>query len=118
LRDRLRRRPGSEAAIEAAAGTPAAPAPVDASIYHMPLGRLLLSGAFNFSLLFLAVIFAILQNLQQFGLFKVRDWVTPERADAAAAQVTLSASLVLIGLLLLAGLVSGIARTVALDFGF
>ena len=97
-----------------------APAAVEGEpvLFAMALPRLLLSGLFNFSLLFLAVIFAVLQNLDQFGFVRVEDWYDPARASAAADALTLQSTLGLIALLLLLGLVYGVVRTVARDFGF
>ena len=108
LRDRLRRGGGA-----AAAG--AAEEPV---LFEMGLGRLLGSGVFNFSLVFLAVIFGLLQYTDQLGLFDMGEWFTRERAGAAAGAVSLRTSLMLVALLLALGLVAGVARTVAKDFGF
>lgn len=114
LRDHIRRgRAGIAAAI--AESPEAAEEPV---LFAMKAGRLLLSGLFNFSLIFLAAIFAALQYLDNFGLIEMEDWFTPERAGQAAAVVGVQATLMLIGLLLALGVVAGVARTVARDFGF
>ena len=91
------------------------PSPV---LFELTLGRLLYSGLFNFSLLFLAAIFAIAQNLEQIGVVRIEDWLTPERAESARGYFNVRLALVLVPLLLLLGLVSGIARTVARDYGF
>ena len=87
-------------------------------LFELSLARLLYSGLFNFSLLFLAVIFAILQNLDEFGLFRMEDWLSPKKADAAAGYFDMRFVLMLVALLLLLGMLSGVARTVARDFGF
>jgi putative membrane protein len=125
LRDRLRRR-----ALSARAGEGKDPqvdgggvAAFDLSesepvLFELTLGRLLYSGLFNFSLLFLAAIFAIVQNLEQIGMVSVEDWLTPERAESAQGYFNVRLALLLIPLLVLLGLVSGVARTVARDFGF
>jgi len=97
---------------------PAPAAGAEPVLFEMKLGRLLHSGLFNFSLLFLAAIFAVLQYLDQFGLIDLWEWFTPERAGAAAGIVGLRATLMVIGLLVLLGVVAGVARTVARDFGF
>jgi putative membrane protein len=110
LRDHIRRAPGT-----ADAAAPAAAEPV---LFEMDLGRLLYSGLFNFSLLFLAAIFAVIQNLEQFGLVDSDQWLNPTRAEEAAAYFTLRGTLLLIPLLLALGVVAGVARTVARDFGF
>ncbi|MGZ8361003.1 MAG: PH domain-containing protein [Allosphingosinicella sp.] len=108
LRDHIRRGPG-------AAEAPAAAEPI---LFEMGLGRLLHSGLFNFSLLFLAAIFAVAQNLEQVGLVNMEEWVDPQRAETAASYLTLRATLLLVPLLILLGIVAGIVRTVARDFGF
>ena len=108
LRDRIRRGAGE-------APPPAAQEPV---LFEMGLGRLLHSGLFNFSLIFLAAIFAVLQYLDQFRFIDMAEWFTPERAGKAAGAVGLRASLMLVALLLALGVVAGVARTVATDFGF
>ncbi|HEX8640594.1 MAG TPA: PH domain-containing protein [Allosphingosinicella sp.] len=108
LRDRIRRgatAPGSARAEE----------PV---LFAMGVGRLLYSGLFNFSVLFLAAIFAALQYLDEFKLIDVREWVRVGAAGTAVGYLNLQVTLMLIGLLLLLGIVAGVARTVARDFGF
>ncbi len=107
LRDHVRRGARAEAVAESA-GEPL--------LFAMGLPRLLLSGLFNFSLIFLAAIVAVAQQLEQFGLLD--DWVTPERAEAAAGFATLRVALVAATAVVLLGLVAGVARTVARDFGF
>jgi putative membrane protein len=121
LRDRLRRRAGA-AGLAGGTEEPASgelePGEQEPVLFEMKLGRLLLSGLFNFSLLFLAAIFAVLGNLDEMGLVSIEDWLTPERAESAAGFFNYRLALVLVPLLLLLGIVSGIARTVARDFGF
>ena len=60
----------------------------------------------------------VLQYLEQFGLFDMEAWFTPESARRRPAISSLRVTLVLIPLLLILGLVSGVVRTVARDFGF
>jgi putative membrane protein len=116
LRDHIRRGRAGTASSGAEAATPA---PVEEPVlFSMDFGRLLFSGLFNFSLIFLAAIFAALQYLDDFGLIELEDWFTPERAGQAAAVVGVQATLMLIGLLLSLGIVAGVLRTVARDFGF
>jgi putative membrane protein len=99
----------------AAASAEAAEEPV---LFELGVLRLLQSGLFDFSLLFLAVIFGIFQYLDQFGLVDMTEWLNPKRADAAAGLANLRVTAVLIGLLLLLGILTGVARTAARDFGF
>ena len=87
-------------------------------LFELSLARLIYSGLFNFSLLFLAVIFAIVQNLDEIGLVSIEDLMTSERADDAAGYFNVRLALVLVPALLLLGMLSGIARTIARDFGY
>lgn len=112
LRDHIRR--GRSGAPRAEAAAPA-DEPV---LFAMPFGRLLYSGLFNFSLLFLAAMFAVLQNLDEIGLVNVEDWLTEDRAEAARGYFSLRLALVLFPILLLLGMASGVLRTVARDFRF
>ena len=114
LRD-LVRRWNAAAPTAVAEGAAAEAEPV---LFEIGMGRLLYSGLFNFSLLFLAAIFAVVQYLDDFGLVEPREWITPEKTDAATGLVTLRATLVLIAILLALGLIAGVARTIAKDFGY
>jgi len=109
LRDRVRHGPRAAAVEEP---------PEEPVLFEMGPGRLLLSGLFGFSLIFLAAISGALQQLDQIGLINWSDWFTPQRADAAAHLVTLRLGLGLAGLVLLLGMIAGVARTVGRDFGF
>jgi putative membrane protein len=113
LRDHIRRRRSEGTAKPAA--LPTADEPV---LFEMDLARVLYSGLFNFSLIFLAAIFALLQYLDDFGLVDVGEWFTPERTEQAAGLVGLRLTLVLVALVLALGILAGVVRTVARDFGF
>jgi len=110
LRDRVRHGAGAAAAAETPAEEPV--------LFAMGPGRLVLSGLFAFSLVFLAVISGALQQLDQIGLINWSDWFTPQRADQAAHLVSLRIGMVLVVLVLVLGMVAGVARTVGRDFGF
>jgi putative membrane protein len=100
-------------------GTTAPQAAVEEPVlFSMSLGRLLHSGLFNFSIVFLAAIFAVLQYLDEFGVIDIEAWFVSGGADAAAGYVNLQVTLLLIALLLVLGVVAGVARTAARDFGF
>ncbi len=109
LRDHVRRGPSAAVAADPAE---------EPVLFEMGLPRLLLSGLFGFSLIFLAAIAAAAQQLDQFGLIEWDDWFTEERAEAAAGLATVQAALALAALVILLGIVAGVARTVARDFGF
>ena len=87
-------------------------------LFAMDLKRLLLSGLFGFSLVFLAAIGAVLQQLDQFGLVEWDNLVTAERAEAAAGFATVQAAFLLGAIVVALGVVAGVARTVARDYGF
>ena len=111
LRDQVRQGP---AAASAEAELPAE----EPLLFAMDLRRLLLSGLFGFSLIFLAAISAAVQQLDQFGLVEWDDWFNAERAEAVAGLATLQVMAGLAALVVLAGIVAGVARTAARDFGF
>ena len=111
LRDHIRHGAAPVGAEEAPA--PAADEPM---LFAMDMKRLLISGLFGFSLIFLAAISAAVQQLE--GLIDWEEWFTEERAEAAAGFATLQVVLGLAALVLLLGMVAGIARTVLRDYGF
>jgi putative membrane protein len=88
-------------------------------LFQMHLPRLLLAGLFNFSLVFLAIIGGALQSLQPLIERRLGDpekWImpTPELAAAAGLYLTLA----LLGIVIFLGVVTGVFRTVARDYGF
>ena len=110
LRDQIRRGARAVEVEEEAVEEPV--------LFAMDLERLLLSGLFGFSLVFFAAIAAVVQQTEQFGLIEWDSLITEERAEAAAGYATVQVILLLAVLLLLAGVVAGVARTVARDYGF
>lgn len=112
LRDHIRGR----AATAAAEGEAAAPAGDEPLLFGMGLGRVLYSGLFNFSLVFVAAIAAVLQNVEELGLWKPGD-LPPELVDRLGA-VWIAASLLFGATLLLLGFAAGVLRTLLRDFGY
>lgn len=111
LRDIVRgRRAEAEPSGDAAA---AADEPL---LFEMALGRVLFSGLFNFSLVFVAALFALFQNVEELGLFDPEDLPLP--ADGLSTRAWVLASLFALLLVLLLGMVAGVLRTLARDFGF
>lgn len=100
--------------------TPAADAGVEEPLlFRMSLRRVLFSGLFNFSLVFLAILFGALQYLEAFTgieIYDPRRWAVP--AEAAAAAATVQITILLVLLLWAAGMVAGVLRTLARDYGF
>ncbi|MGQ0660159.1 PH domain-containing protein [Sphingosinicella sp.] len=114
LRDHVRR----ERVAGAAAGAPVADVAGEPLLFALTLVRLLVAGLFNFSLVFLAAIMGGLQYLEQLNLFDWEEWLTGKGARDAAAALSIRGAALLIGLVLLLGMVAGVVRTVARDFGF
>lgn len=91
------------------------------ALFAMGLPRLLLLGLFNFSLIYLAAIVAVLDTLDNFLSFNLYD--PSFYLDFARDQVRADAPtplLVLAGLLaaVLLGVIAGVARIVSREFGF
>ena len=115
LRDRIRRWHGGTFSPDIAAPPATDSEPL---LFEMNVPRIVFAGLFNFSLVFLAILFAIFQNLDDFGLFRIEDWVNAEKAESATAYFSLRATIGLIGLLLALGIIAGIARTLGREYGF
>jgi putative membrane protein len=95
-------------------------APLQQLLFAMDPPRLLLFGLFNFSLVYIAGLFALLQTFDRFLPFDIYDparWIglvdeyLPERWTLGAIAAVLLVAFAL-------GAVAGVARTVARDFGF
>ena len=89
-------------------------------IIAMPLGRVLLLGLFNFSLLYIAGLFALLQSFEPWLPFDIYDpgrWMGLIGADVAGrfSLVAIASVLVLAAAL---GVVTGVLRILARDYGF
>lgn len=106
--------PAAEAALSAA------PAPEGRLLFAMDVKRVLGFGLFNFSLAFIAGIFALLQMFDDFLPFDAWDparWVgVAERY--VPNRFSLGAILAVLALASLLGVVAGIVRTLARDYGY
>lgn len=108
-------------ALRRASVAASAEAPVEAEagqrLFAMSLGRVLLYGLFNFSLVWLAAIFAGLQAIDGVVEF---DW--QELVGIAGREVrshlTLATGVTVLGLALVLGVVAGLVRTLAREYGF
>jgi putative membrane protein len=108
----------SDAAVAAPAES--AEAPAARMLFAMDLPRVLLFGAFSFSLVYIAGLFALLQTFDRFLPFDIYDparWLglvgdyLPDRwTSGAVAAVLLVAALL--------GSAAGVLRTLARDYGF
>jgi putative membrane protein len=93
--------------------------PGEAILFQMDVPRLVMAGLFNFSLFYLAVIGGATQYLQPLIRRNLPDPETFIVAEGArAAQVGLYVTLALAALVLLLGVVTGLLRTIARDYGF
>jgi putative membrane protein len=89
------------------------------TLFAMDFARVLRSGAYNFSLFYIAALFALLQQFDDWLPFDIYDasrWIG--MAEARANRVSIATALLLLALALLLGVVTGIVRTVARDYGF
>ena len=112
LRDLIR---GGRAA-SAAAGAETADAAGEPLLFAMPVGRVLYSGLFNFSFIFVAALFAVLQNAEELGLWNAK--TLPPGVTDAIGRGWLAATLFAAAAVLLLGVAAGVVRTLARDFGF
>lgn len=118
LREVIRSIRGGGNGVEAS--TQDGTADTEAVLFQMGLPRLLFSGLFNFSLVWIAAIFGALQYLEQALGYDWDRW----REVVGVAEQTLQSQLngtVLLGVAGVAvalGLLAGVTRTVLQDFGF
>lgn len=92
-----------------------APEPV---IFAMSVGRVLYSGLFNFSLIFVAIVFGALQYLEDLNIIDLDRLADTGRARNLLGMFTLRTAMIILVLLLLLGVVSGVIRTMLRDYGF
>jgi putative membrane protein len=93
-------------------------APAEPVIFAMSPGRVLGSGLFNFSLIFIALAFGALQYLDDLGIFDFESFARSEDARGVAGLFTLRTGVLVLSLLMALGVVSGVLRTLARDHGF
>ena len=89
------------------------------TIFAMSFRRVLLAGAYNFSLFYLAALFALLQQFDDWLPFDIYDparWIGI--VEAGAGRLTPATALVLLLFALLLGVIAGILRTLAREYGF
>lgn len=93
---------------------------IDDILFSMPIGRLLLFGAFNFSLLWMAALFGAAQFFDDLIDVNWRDiarWLDIAGHEAGA-RFGVALVLAVIGLLLVLGFISGLIGTVIREYGF
>jgi putative membrane protein len=111
LRAVVRARHGTTPSAPAEAATEAPP------LFEMDLPRVLLFGLFNFSLAFIAGIFALLQTFDDVLPFDLYDWLATFD-QSYAHRFTPGAILAILLLAILFGVVAGVLRTLSRDYGF
>jgi putative membrane protein len=104
----------------AVSDAPATDAAEGTSLFAMDIGRVMLFGLFNFSMLWLAGIFAMLQTVSSwlpFDLYDVGAWLGLAERNLGG-RVTIGAISGVVLLAIALGLASGVVSTLARDFGF
>ncbi|HEY0149816.1 MAG TPA: PH domain-containing protein [Allosphingosinicella sp.] len=105
---------------EAEAVAAAAPAQEGRLLFAMDLKRVLVFGLFSFSLVYIASLFALLQTFDQalpFDIYDPARWVGLVEHNLPG-RLTAAAIFFLLFLAVLLGIVAGLARTVARDYGY
>ena len=114
LRSAIREQRAAPAEAGEAKASEAAP------VFTMDLRRVLLAGLFNFSFLYLAGLYAVLQGFEPWLPFDIYDparWLGFVEGRAAGLASVGAASFLLVVAILL-GVATGVARTVSRDYGF
>lgn len=112
LRLALRRLSAGEAAP-----APEAAAEAGQPLFAMPPGRVLLYGLFNFSLVWLAAIFAALQTVDDVLDFDWRELIGIAGREVRS-HLTVTAGLSVLAVALALGVIAGVLRTLAREYGF
>lgn len=120
--DRLREavRAWREGGAAPAADEPAGQPRAGRVLFEMDLGRVLLFGLFNFSLVYLAGLFALLQTFDDFLPFDIYDparWIGLV-GEQLPRRFTPGALAAVLFLAMLLGVVAGVLRTLSRDYGF
>ncbi|HEX8241645.1 MAG TPA: PH domain-containing protein [Allosphingosinicella sp.] len=117
LRETVR---ASRSGAATAARPDAAEAPESRTLFAMDVPRVLLFGAFSFSLVYIAGLFALLQTFDRFLPFDIYDparWVGLV-GDYLPHRWTLGAIAAVLLMAALLGSAAGVLRTLARDYGF
>jgi putative membrane protein len=115
------RREAAAAKAETAQVAHSVEEPESRVIFAMGLKRLLLFGLFNFSMVYLAGLFGLIQAFERFLPFDIYDisrWAGLAEKSGLRSRFTPGAIATVLVLALLLGLIAGVVRTVARDYGF
>jgi putative membrane protein len=113
-------RAGRTEAVAVEEAHPAETAAEERLLFEMGLGRVFLLGLFSFSLVYIAGLFAVLQtfdNLLPFDIYDPARWFGLV-GEHLPQRFTVGAVVAVLMLALLLGVVAGILRTLARDYGF
>jgi putative membrane protein len=118
LRDHIRRA-RAETAVAQEEGL-ASPEEEEPLLFQMPLGRVLLTGIFAFSLVYLAILFSLLQQAEPLiGIDPWdREWGPLAPFVGALGDESWSITLIFLVVLVLLGLLTGLVRTLLRDYAF
>ncbi|HYI40927.1 MAG TPA: PH domain-containing protein [Allosphingosinicella sp.] len=108
------------AGIAPAAGATEAEGPIQSILFAMEPPRVILSGLFNFSLVYIAGLFAILQTFDSvlpFDIYNPARWLGLVD-EFLPARWTLGAIAALLLVAAVLGAIAGVLQTLARDFGF
>lgn len=92
--------------------------PAEPAIFAMSLPRVLVSGVFNFSLIFIALAFGALQYLDQLGIVDIERLIQSRGGGNVAGLLNFRTAAFVILLLVLLGVASGVLRTLLRDYDF
>lgn len=92
--------------------------PVEPVIFSLSIGRVLISGLLNFSLIFIALAFGALQYLDQLGIVDIERMIESRRGGAVAGLLNFRTAAIMLLLLALLGVASGVLRTLLRDYAF
>lgn len=115
LREALRAGQTETTAIVDSEAVPATEEPL---VFHMAIPRVLLAGLFNFSLVYFAFLFGAFEYVEAiFGFDPLKmEWIDPARA--LAQQATWGLTALALSIVILLGVLVGVLRTLARDYGF
>lgn len=99
--------------------------PIARTVFAMSLPRVLMAGLFNFSLVYIAGLFGLLQTFKGLLPFDIYDpgrWLglvdTRITSQIRSGEIGAAAILAVLLVALFAGVLFGVARTLAADYGF
>ena len=114
-------REGEAAPERGAEGETPFEVPAGRLLFAMDVPRVLLFGLFNFSLFYIASLFAALQTFDQWLPFDIYDpgrWIGLVEGERLPRRFTAAAIAAVLFVAILLGVVAGVLRTLSRDYGF